>query len=395
MKLKQSDTIVVLSTADWDTKYLTNKQHTAKELAKIGYKVLYVESVGLRNPKVNSAMDWKRLILRAYAGLKTLFLGSKQVDVNIHVISPLVSPFFKNNFLIRKFNSVLLNFLIERSLKGNDHILWSYHPYVMDIVRKDKHCKLIYHCVDDLSSVPGVNSESFEIQEANFLKLCNYVFVTAPKLKERCIKYNTSVTYLSNVVDYEHFSARSSNNTDNIKKKIVYHGVLSDFKLDLSLFFNIIKNHPQYHFVLVGEEREGQSSELLREIFKLKNVEHVGYVPYSKLPELLAQCDLGILPSQINDYTNSMFPMKFYEFIASGLPIVSTKLNAIEGIESKFIQKISSSSEFSIAAESLLTLGKIPCIDRELLIGKNTWKERTSIMLNIIDESESKSITVN
>ncbi|WP_124940388.1 glycosyltransferase [Vibrio mediterranei] len=385
--MDNTDTIVVLSTADWNTKYLTNKQHTAREFAKAGFKVVYVESVGLRSPKVSSSLDLDRLMSRACSGLKTIMLGAKEVEKNIYVVSPLVSPFFKDTKVIKLFNSFLLNFLIKRVVRDERHIIWSYHPYIMNVVKKSNHEKLIYHCVDDLSSVPGINEEDFNSNEREFLRHCDHVFVTAPKLQERCESYNPNITYLSNVVDYEHFSRPLKHGDSNRVKKIIYHGVLSDFKLDLPLLAEIVNDNTQYEFILVGEEREGQSSPILEEISCSKNVKRLGYVAYSDLPEVLAQCDLGILPSQINDYTNSMFPMKFYEFIAAGLPIVSTRLHAISDIESDYVEKFASKVEFSVAAHKLLSKGKIPIKDRESLIGKNTWKERTSIMLKTIDES--------
>lgn len=386
MNSNKRNTIVVLSTADWNTKYLTNKQHTAKEFARAGFKVVYIESVGLRSPKISSSLDLSRIISRAWSGFKTFILGPNEVEKNIFVVSPLVSPFFKKVKMVKVFNSILLNYLIKRVIGNEQHIIWSYHPYIMDVVLKRKHEKLVYHCVDDLSSVPGVDELSFNKMERDFLSHCDYVFVTAPKLKERCERYNPKVTYLSNVVDYEHFSKSQVLHESNDVKRIVYHGVLSDFKLDFPLLNLIVKDNPQYEFILVGEEREGQASSMLEEISRSTNVRRIGYVPYSELPDVLSQCDLGILPSQINDYTNSMFPMKFYEFIAAGLPIVSTKLHAIKDIESPYVERFSSTIEFSIVAEKLIGRGKIPMADRELLIGKNTWKERTSIMLNIIDE---------
>ena len=77
---------ILFSTADWDTPFLTNKQHMAKEFAKLGYRVLYIESLGLRKPKITSGLDFKRIFLRLFKGIKNV----KKVDsnINIWVLSP-------------------------------------------------------------------------------------------------------------------------------------------------------------------------------------------------------------------------------------------------------------------------------------------------------------------
>ena len=52
---------IFFSTADWDTPYWTNKQHMAKEFARSGHRILYIESIGLRKPKIISGIDLKRI----------------------------------------------------------------------------------------------------------------------------------------------------------------------------------------------------------------------------------------------------------------------------------------------------------------------------------------------
>lgn len=71
---------VMFSTADWDEPYWTNKQHTASLLASRGWRVLYVESVGFRSPKVGSGRDWARLWRRLWRGVQSLVLGPPRTE---------------------------------------------------------------------------------------------------------------------------------------------------------------------------------------------------------------------------------------------------------------------------------------------------------------------------
>ncbi len=101
------DDIVVLSTADWDNPFWTNKQHVTVELARRGHRVLYIESLGLRQPSVNKK-DITRIFRRVMKALKP----PKKVKDNIWVWSPLSIPFNKYA-IIRKLNKVLLSGMLR------------------------------------------------------------------------------------------------------------------------------------------------------------------------------------------------------------------------------------------------------------------------------------------
>ena len=71
--------IIMLSTAEWDNPFWTNKQHTACSLAELGHRVFYIESLGLRSPDASHGRDWVRLFKR----LLRAFLPPKRVKKNI------------------------------------------------------------------------------------------------------------------------------------------------------------------------------------------------------------------------------------------------------------------------------------------------------------------------
>ena len=77
--------ILILSTADWDCPIQTNKQYIAKELSKLGYRVLYVESLGIRKIKIKKS-DFLRIIKRSLRMLIP-FLNPQK---NIYILSPIM-----------------------------------------------------------------------------------------------------------------------------------------------------------------------------------------------------------------------------------------------------------------------------------------------------------------
>jgi len=118
---------------------------------------------------------------------------------------------------------------------------------------------------------------------------------------------------------------------------------------------------------------------------KQPNVHFLGYRSYDSLPNYLRGMEVGLLPTLINEYTHSMFPMKYYEYLAAGLPVVSTPLS--------FTQDIHNGLELGDGAEEF-----VEAISRQLLrrsftreevchfIGENTWEARTETMLKQIKQ---------
>ena len=159
VNLNSMKDFIFFATADWDTPYLTNKQHMAKEFARIGHRILYIESVGIRKPKIISGIDLKRIFFRFFRGVR----GPKKVDANtnVWVLAPLVFPFGHGNKWIKLFNQSVMKWQMNCFLKQYGFFspfIWTYHPYILDVIKNlGIRNKLIYHCVDDLSAVPGID----------------------------------------------------------------------------------------------------------------------------------------------------------------------------------------------------------------------------------------------
>lgn len=386
----QPKNCILFSTADWAERYWTNKQHTTMTLAKMGTRVLYIESLGFRGPKMNSGRDWSRLYKRLASGISSLIFGPKKVSNNVWVYSPLVIPAAHHRPILKIINSWVVRFSIYRfctSQNFENPLIWSYHPYVVDVIKKINYSKVIYHNVDDISAVPGVNKQAFLDVELQFLKQCSVVFTTTLTLKNRCDEHHDNVIFYPNVVDFKHFSQAQVKT--NINKslvnypnpRLIYHGVLSDFKLDFKLLLESAKLKPQWQWFFIGEEREGQQNQTLFELNNLPNTHFCGFKSYDELPNYLAGMDVGLLPTKRNEYTKSMFPMKYFEYIAAGLPVVSTplsfSLNQNAGMEIA-----ETPEEFVAAIETQLSRGRLTYKDTQKFVGDNTWKKRTEKMLN-------------
>ncbi|MCA8374207.1 glycosyltransferase [Burkholderia multivorans] len=383
---------VLFSTADWDEPYWTNKQHTASNLASRGWRVLYVESVGFRAPKVGSSRDWARLWRRLWRGVQSLVLGPPRRAPNVWVLSPLMVPAKHHWPLVRVLNQALLRWTVMRFTRCRRFVapvVWTYHPYMLDAISKLSHGPLVYHCVDDIGAIPGVDVDAFESAQRQLLAACDVVFTTAAALRDKCRPYNANTHFFGNVVDDEHFG-RALRDTEPLPAdlavipppRIVYHGVLSDFKVDFALLYDAARMRPDWQWVLIGEEREGQRSDLAARVAALPNVHRLGYRSYDALPSYLRGMQVGMLPTLLNDYTRSMFPMKFYEYLAAGLPVVSTPLDFAQVPRAGLLTGGDAES-FVAAIEAQLMRGRLTPEEVNQAVGDNTWARRLDKMLAI------------
>lgn len=332
--MKNKKDIVILSTADWDNPFWTNKQHVAVALSKLGYRVFYIDSLGLRRPSINSS-DLSRIKKR----FKKACRAPIEVQDNIWVWSPIVLP-FQGYSIARLSNKLFFSAWLSYWLKKfgfKKDLLWTYNPLTTRLLNtKDFSC-LVYHCVDEIKAQPGMPVEILEVAEEQLCMEANIIFATAPNLYQSRKKYNNSTYYFSNVADFEHFnratlpSTRVPSEIQQMKTPIVgFVGAISGYKVDFGLIEFVAKCCSDIQFVLIGKIGEGDPWTNSQELEKLSNVHLIGPRNYRDLPGYLKGMTAAMLPNHINEYTDSMFPMKFFEYLASGKPVVSVALKAIQ-----------------------------------------------------------------
>src|ERR1700694_403392 len=125
--------IILFSTADWESRYWTNKQHTATRLATRGHRVLYVETVGLRLPGLN-VLDARRILARLKRGIAPV----AQIRDNLWTLSPLTIPFGHRSPTIAAVNGMQLRTRIKGWMSSNEvrsPIVWTYHPYMLGVAK--------------------------------------------------------------------------------------------------------------------------------------------------------------------------------------------------------------------------------------------------------------------
>jgi glycosyltransferase involved in cell wall biosynthesis len=322
--------IVCVGFADWDTELWTNQHHLMSRLAREN-RVLFVESLGLRRPQL-AGRDIKRMVKRVRDGLR----GPREAD-GLHVISPLVLP-FHGNALARRINRWLLPALVSRSARKlglQDPILWAYVPQAEALLDTLKPALVVYHCVDDIAAQPGIDAVDFADAETRFVKRANLVLASAPTLATRLRRVARNVVYAPNVADTDLFAtALQPGPVDSALAKlphplIVFTGAVVTTKLDMGLLVALARARPDWSFALVGPVGPGDPRTDVSMLTPVPNVYLLGQRPYEQLPSVLRAADAGLIPYARNELTNSIFPMKVYEYLAAGLPVVATPLPAL------------------------------------------------------------------
>jgi glycosyltransferase involved in cell wall biosynthesis len=330
----QGRDIVCVGFADWDTELWTNQHHLMSRLAREN-RVLFVESLGLRRPQF-AGRDLARIGRRLRRGLAP----PRSVD-GLHVLSPLVLPLHGSR-IVRALNRRLLPALVRRAARrlGMERpILWAYVPQAEVLVDALDPSLVIYHCVDDIAAQGRIDTASFRAAESRFAARADIVLASAPALAERLRTISGNVLYAPNVADTELFSrALGPGPLDPgmaalPAPRIAFTGAIVAVKLDLSLLAELARLRRSWSFALVGPVGPGEPRVDLSAITAEPNIHLLGPRTYDELPDVLRAADAGLIPYARNPLTESIFPMKVYEYLAAGLPVVATPLPALAGLK--------------------------------------------------------------
>ena len=330
----QGRQIVCVGFADWETDLWTNQHHLMSRLAREN-DVLFVESLGLRRPQL-AGRDLRRIGRRVRNGLR----GPREAD-GLHVLSPLVLPLHSNR-LVRAVNARLLRMLVGRAarrLSLKRPILWSYVPQAETLLDALQPGLVVYHCVDDIAAQPGIDAAEFRAAEERFASRAELVLASAPALVERLQRISSNVVYAPNVADTEMFSeALEPGPLDPAmaaleSPRIVFTGALVTSKLDMALMVELARMRPQWSFALVGPVGPGDPRADVSLLRAEPNIHLLGARRYRELPSVLRAADAGLIPYARNRLTSSIFPMKVYEYLAAGLPVVATPLPALVDVD--------------------------------------------------------------
>jgi glycosyltransferase involved in cell wall biosynthesis len=383
--------IVCLGSADWATELPINQHQLMRRLAARN-RVLFIESLGLRRPQLAGRDLW-----RIWRRLRTGLRGARPAD-GLHVLSPLVVP-LHGNPAAQRLNRRLLRMQVGRAARKlgmSRPILWAYVPQAEELLDVLDPSLVIYHCVDDLAEQKGVDAASFRAAEERFARRADLVLASAPALRDRMETLSDHVLYAPNVADTPSFArALEPGPVDPAIEalphpRLVFQGAVVATKLDVGLLTETARLRPQWSIVLVGPVGAGDPTGDLSGLETAPNIHLLGPRPEAGLPEVLRGADAGLIPYEVNHLTRSVFPMKVYEYLAAGLPVLATPLPALAGVEA--IETVSSAGELVAACERELELDSPERRhERSQAAASHSWEARIEEIERALGESPPNS----
>ena len=242
-------------------------------------------------------------------------------NITVYALPP-VLPFFNKFRWVNRLNQKRQAAFVRRKMRehgfGDETVLWCYSPSSCDIVEQVPHSSLVYDCVDRHSAYKGhITPEVVDDMERDLAKPADQVFATAVGLAETLEKINPTTKMIPNGAAYEIFS-RVQTEKDALScpedMKGLGHpvygfvGMLQEC-IDYALIEKLAKERPDATIFLIGRTLPGVD---LSHLKQYKNIVFHGLVPQ---PELFRA---GALSKDVS-------PLKFYEYLATGKPVVSTR----------------------------------------------------------------------
>ncbi len=274
---------------------------------------------------------------------------------------------------------------------NGDLELYSYLPNSIDLLKHIAFKKVYYDCVDDHASFTGlINPAVVNQMEKELMEKADVCFATANQLLEDRQGWSNNFHLVPNGAEFERFANIQNERLDlpadieSIKNPIIgFYGGISDW-INLEVIAQTAKKLPNCSFVLIGPIDTS-----IDQFKNLPNVHILGPRKYQQLPAYIQAFNICLIPFKINKLTKSVNPIKMYEYLSSGKPVISTPLpevlhysNIIEIVtnEEEMIQAVTDIIENPDRYNSPEAVAKRQNVGRE-----NSWDARWRRVLTLID----------
>lgn len=317
---------IICFSHDWSGDPLS-KTHLMRLLARDN-RVLWVNSIGYRTPTVSKA-DAGRAFKKLLAAAEPL----RNPEPNIYVLSPLAVPLYKHES-VRRLNRQLLRLQVRRAMRKlgfQRPINWIFNPPAAVVAGTLGEEQLIYQCVDEYTAFTGVAAEVMAEFEEKLLKMADLSIVTSERLLQSRGRVNPQTVLVRHGVDFEHFSRALDPATvvpeeeAGLPRPVIgFFGLVADW-VDVDLMAEVARHFAHGSLVILGKVTTDVSA-----LEALPNVHLLGRRSYESLPAYCKGFDVALMPFRVNELTLNANPLKVREYLAAGLPVVSTPIPEVE-----------------------------------------------------------------
>lgn len=329
---------------------------------------------------------------------KNAFTKEKQIDRNISILKVFtllpLSIAIKNNLLLQLFVTYPIKlqlFFIKKFFKLSNKNLyyWIYKPdqYCYLVNKKNKYIYLHYDNYENdtnyfFSSFKTFHTTLKKCIDDSFISLC-----TSSKLtrKLNSIPSTKKVIYYPNAIARELLTDVVSDIANKVPNQITvgFVGQL-DNSFNYELLDKLLSHYKNFNFVLVGKFRDNKIKQLES---KYQNLRLTGFIPYTELPKVIADFDIGICPYSENSFNQYRNPLKVYEYFSYGLPVVCSDCDVDLGAQ-KLLSMSKSDAEFiENISKEIATNSARKSKQRIEFAAKNCWDNRIEFITEKLNET--------
>jgi glycosyltransferase involved in cell wall biosynthesis len=362
---------------DWG-RHPSSAQHLVRYLLS-DFAVAWVNTIGTRSPKLTGAVMRRGLEkLLDWGGATTTPPDSGPAP---RICSPLMYPGFRSRWQRRVNADLLARFLCKQFPNLANTVILSAIPIVADLPERLHARRWVYYCVDDFSAWPGLDSQPLRLMEQKLVARVDRIVAASENLAARMRSMGRESHVISHGVDLEHWlgGGRPTSLLKDFERPIALFWGLIDRRLDVSALRALAQSMAVGTIVLVGPQQDPDPA-----LDALTRLKRPGPSPYENLPALAAEADVLIMPYADLPVTRAMQPLKFKEYLATGRPVVSTRLPAIAGWDD-CLDIVDSPAEFAAAVRrrSGTQLPNAQSAARERL-RRESWKVKAEHLVDVL-----------
>ncbi|MBP7937175.1 MAG: glycosyltransferase [Phycisphaerae bacterium] len=381
-----SDKNIVCFASGWHY-HPTSKHHVMRRLSEHNH-VIWVNWHASRCPRIR--LDDLRTI-----GSKLLQIqkGPRQVSSNLTVITPPQIP-FPGSSLARRINVALVRRAINRVLSRipvRPTQFWSFAPDVADLVGSFNEELVLYYCVDAFGEFPGYDRDLIERRERELLARSDVVLATSEPLYEAKKLLHDHVHFIEHGVDHLHLSRAVTEQLSvpadlaALPKPVFgFVGVVGEW-VDMELMAGLARKQPNGSVVVIGPVAGPRGSGS-----HLPNLHWLGPKDHSELPNYLKGFDVGLIPFRKVPLTYHANPIKLYEYLAAGVPVVSTHLPAVRPLPGSVWLADDIAGTVNCCGQATQHNSTEERLRRSQSMQVESWTARLEQISRIVDEIESR-----
>jgi len=355
----------------------SSTQQLIKHLAQTR-KVIWVNSIGLRQPKLNTR-DIKRLWHKITSmSISTPDQRPKDCDFVIANAKTWPAP---RGLIMRWICAQLLSYQMRAVIKRSAlaaPILWISLPTAVDIVGKLGESAVVYYCCDDFNALAGVDHQTVNLREQQLAKCADLILTSSDMLR---VKFaSRSPVTIEHGVDFTLFSTPAVRATDlpcNDQPTAGYYGSISSW-LDLELLQQTIAQMPDWNFVLIGDITIDVS--IMRQY---SNVYFLASKAHELLPRYSQHWTASLLPFRQNRQIEACNPFKLREYLAAGRPIISTPFPALSRYR-HLVDVVDTPAQMIAALRRAGNSCDIDPLMRQAVVNE-TWQIRAAQVARLVD----------